>query len=162
MSGVRKFKVKSRLSTLALGSGGITAREALKRADAAIESVRGDCLVMIDERIAEIERRFASTVPGRASDRFEDLYDLSSGIIDVALGLPESGIDHAARALCDLVDLSLERGVRDWEAVDVHIVTLRLLRGSGQAFSQAQRDAVLGGLKKVMLKRVGDPTTGLA
>jgi len=157
LGAVKKFKVKSRLATLALGHGGVSVRDALKAADAAIDNVRGDCLTTVDARLAEIDRRFSATAPGRNREPFGDLYDLSSNIIDLAMGLPNSGIEHAARALCDLVDLSLERDLRDWEAVDVHIETLRLLRAQGQAFSPAQRDAVLGGLKKVTMKRVGEP-----
>jgi hypothetical protein len=157
VSGVRKFRVKTKLAAEAARAGGITANEALKRADAGLEPLREPCLVTVDRCLGEIDRRFGVAASGRTQEEFEDLYVLSSQIIDSSLGLPNSGIEHAARALCDLTDLSLEKGIRDWQAIDVHVETLKLLRLSGQAFSQAQREAVLEGLKKVTLKRVGDP-----
>ncbi len=156
MSSVRKFRVKTKLATEVLKGGGITASEALKRADAGLEPLREPCLVTVDRCLSEIDKRFGVSASGRSQEEFEDLYVLSSEIIDSSLGLPNSGIEHAARALCDLADLSLEKGIRDWQAVDVHIETLKLLRFRGQAFSQEQRQAVLDGLKKVTLKRVGD------
>ena len=156
MSNVRKFRVKTKLATEALKGGGITASEALKRADEGLEPLREPCLVTVDRCLAEIDARFGAKASDRGKQEFEDLYTLSSQIIDSSLGLPNSGIEHAARALCDLADLSLEKGIRDWQAVDVHIETLKLLRFRGQAFSQEQRQAVLDGLKKVTLKRVGD------
>ena len=157
MSGVRKFRVRTKLATEVMKGGGITVSDALKRADEGLEPLRDVCLRIVDQNLAEIDKRFGMTAKARAGEDFEDLYELSSRVIDSALGLPDSGIDSAARALCDLADLSLEKDVRDWEAIDVHIETLKLLRQRGQSFTQAQRDSVLDGLKKVTLKRVGDP-----
>lgn len=156
MSKVRKFKVKTKLSTVAL-RGGITAAEALSRADEALDPYRGEALVVIDALLGEMAARFGPGAAGREVEDLEDLYMLASRVIDASIGLSEAGVDRTAHALCTLVDLSLENGVRDWEAIEVHIEALRLLRRHGHSFSPAEQDRVLDGLKTVTSKRVGDP-----
>ncbi|MEI7931781.1 MAG: chemotaxis protein CheE [Alphaproteobacteria bacterium] len=156
MSKVRKFKVKTKLSTAAL-RGGITAAEAINRADAALEPYRGEALVVIDALLAEMASRFGPHAAGRDGEDLEALYMLSSRVIDASIGLSEAGVDRAAHALCTLIDLSQESGIRDWEAIDVHLEAVRLLRLHGLTFSPAEQDRVLDGLKTVTAKRVGDP-----
>jgi len=149
MSEVRKFRVKSRLSRFISQPGGISVRDALKRADAGIESLRIPCIADVDATLAEIDSRFAPATPGRDNESLEDLYQLSARIIDVSICLEGSGIDAAARRLCELVDVSQTLGVR--------IHALKLLRAAGLSMSDTQRGAVISGLAKVTRKRVGDP-----
>jgi hypothetical protein len=66
-------------------------------------------------------------------------------------------MDDAARSFCGLVDLSHELDIQAWDAIDVHIETLRLLRAAGAAMSATQRQTILDGLIQVTRKRVGDP-----
>jgi hypothetical protein len=87
----------------------------------------------------------------------EALYKLSTRVIDISICLLGSGVDQAMRALCDLVDLSELIGVRDWQAIDVHLDAIKLLRAHGMSMSEAERNAVVGGLSRVTRKRVGDP-----
>ncbi len=155
MSGVRMYKVPNRIARLALGNGGVTVRQAVQQANAALDELRPPCLEIIDEVMAEIERRFGAGAAGRKAEPLGDLYALGLKIIEVAIGLPNSGIDEGARALCDMVDRSLAKDVVAWEAIDVHLQTLMLLRARGQAFTPEQRNAVLIGLKKVTTKKVG-------
>lgn len=155
MASVRKFRVKTKLATVALNNGGMTVRDALVQADKAIADLSGEAIVRIDALVAEIDRRFGNRAAARKAESLEDLYELSSGIIDVAFAIPQSGVDRAARALCDLIDLSLERQVCDWEAIDVHVEALKMLRTMGDDVPVAHREAVLDGLGRVMRKRVG-------
>jgi hypothetical protein len=157
VSKVRKFKVKSRLATLAFQSGGISANQALKQADAGLESLRGPGLAAIDAAIAEIGARYGPAAANRASEPLEDLYRLSCNVIDMAMFVPGSGLEDAARSFCSLVDLSNELDIPAWDAIDVHIETLRLLRTAGAAMSGPQRQSILAGLIQVTRKRVGDP-----
>ncbi len=159
MSQVRKFKVHSRLSRLALGHGGITVSQALKRATAALDEIRPPCVAMIDECLADIDRRFGPLAAGRAAEPLEDLYSLASCVIDVAGALPHSGLDQAANALCELVDLSVGSERVSWVAVDVHIRALHLLRAHGPSLSEERRRAVISGLRDVVIKRFGPPTS---
>jgi len=153
----KKFKVKTRLSTLAFTPGGISAKDALARADVAIEKMRDPALAAIDQTLAEMEARFGAAAANRDNEPPEDLYILSSNIIDAAVCVRQTSIDQAAKAMCDLVDLSGEMGVWDWEAVDLHLSSLRMLRLAGESMSERERMAVLDGLLKVTRKRIGDP-----
>lgn len=156
MSDVRSFRVVSKMARLATSSGGITAHESLLRAEKALESLRAPCLLAIDEHMAEIELRFGSDAAGRSAEPMNDLYRLSSRIIDVSMGLPDSGIDDGARAVCEMVARSRARGALDWASVDVHLAALKLLRSRGQALPATARLAVLAGLGNVLTKRVGE------
>ncbi len=157
MSHVRKFRVHSRIARLAIGHGGITVAEALKRASVALEEMRPPCIQMIDDCLAEIDRRFGPLASDRADEPLEDLYTLSSCVIDVAGALPNSGLDQAANALCELVDLTLGSGQVGWVAFDVHIRALHLLRAHGASLSEQRRRAVITGLRDVVIKRFGPP-----
>jgi hypothetical protein len=157
VSKVRKFRVKSRLAAIAFQSGGITANQAMKQADAGLETLRGPGLASLDAALAEIDARYGQAAVHRASEPLEDLYRLSCNVIDMALFVPGSGMDDAARSFCGLVDLSHELDIQAWDAIDVHIETLRLLRAAGAAMSATQRQTILDGLIQVTRKRVGDP-----
>jgi len=155
VSQVRKFKVHSRLSRLALGRGGVTVVEALQQASAALEEIRPPCIAMVDECLAEIDQRFGPMAPNRANEPLADLYSLSSCIIDVSGALPNSGMDQAANALCELVDLTISSERVGWVAFDVHIRALHLLRSHGASLSEERRRAVISGLREVVVKRFG-------
>ncbi|MBS0332551.1 MAG: chemotaxis protein CheE [Proteobacteria bacterium] len=154
MSKARKFRVRSRLSKMINDPHGITVQKALAAANAVLPPIREATLAQTDDVLAEIHRRFGRGAPGRTSENLLDLYKLCLRIIDLAIATPEIGLHEGAHALCDLVDLSLDRGRVDWEAIDVHIEVLRLLRASANQ-SELQRDLLLMGLKKVAAKRVG-------
>jgi hypothetical protein len=156
VSKVRKFRIKSRLATLAFQPGGISANQALKQADSALDSLREPALAALDASIAEIEARYGPHAAGRADEPFEDLYRLSASIIDMSLFVPGSSLDDAARCFCGLADLSNELDIRAWDAIDVHIEALKLLRMAGAAMTGAQRQSILDGLGQVTRKRVGD------
>jgi hypothetical protein len=157
VSKVRKFRVKSRLATIAFQSNGVSANQALKQAEAGLQTLSGTGLAAIDAAMAEIDTRYGPNARNRQDEPFEDLYRLGAGIIDMAMFLPGSGVEDAARCLCSLVDLSHELDVRAWDAVDVHIEALRLLRAAGAAMSPGQRKSILDGLMQVTRKRVGNP-----
>ena len=156
---VKMVRAPNRLAALMAMPGGISAREAIRRSEAAVELLREPGLATIDATLAAIETRFGAAAPGRDGESFEDLYRLCTAIIDSSIFLRGSGLDDAVRVFCDLVDLCSEIGRWDWPAVDVHINALRLLRASGATMDKAQRDAVISGLVKVTRKRVGDPAS---
>lgn len=157
MSSVKMFRVPNRIGRIALGNGGVTARDAIKAADAAVDGVRPQFLETMDKALREIELRFGPAAGSRDAEPLRDLYELALRIVDMSLGLPDSGVDEAARALCELADRCIARSVNHWEAIDLHLQALHLLRAHGQSFTAEQRDHVLVGLKQVMIKRVGDP-----
>lgn len=157
MSEARKFKVETRLAMHAFRPGGMTVADALRRADAALEVMRGPCIETIDSSIAEIDQRFGVAAAGRESEPFAELYSLSSKIIDASVFLPGTDLDKAARALCQLTALCEARDAWDWIALDLHLDALKMLRANGAMLSEQARNDVITGLNQVTLKRVGDP-----
>ncbi len=155
MSTVRKFRPPSRLSTLARAEGGVMVKDALAAADAALEPLRAESLAVLDATLAEIETRFGkSAAETRDGSAYQDLYTLVLRIIDVSGFLPEACVDQAAISFCALVDNCAEAGAWRWDAVDVHINALRLLRAAG--LGPDQRRTVIDGLKKVSQRRIED------
>ena len=155
MSIVRKFRAPNRLSMLVRASGGQMAKDAIAAADAALEPLRAESLAVLDAALAEIEARFGrSAATTRGAGTYRDLYTLALRIIDVSGFLPGSCVDQAAISFCALVDNCAEANAWRWDAIDVHINALRLLRGS--ELSADQRRAVIDGLNKVSQRRIDD------
>lgn len=155
MSVVRKFRAPNRLSMLVKANGGVMAKDALAAADAALEPLRAESLAVLDAALAEIEARFGKPAAATwASQAYRDLYALALRIIDVSGFLPGSCVDQAAISFCALVDNCAEADAWRWDAVDVHINALRLLRTSG--LGADQRRAVIDGLNKVSQRRLDD------
>ncbi|MBO9559075.1 MAG: chemotaxis protein CheE [Caulobacter sp.] len=153
MTVARKFRAPNRLSLLARAEGGMMAKDALAAADAALEPLRAESLAVLDSALAEIEGRFGrSAAATRGDGAFQDLYALALRIIDVSGFLPGSCVDQAAVSFCALVDTCSEAGAWRWEAIDVHINSLRLLRTAD--LNPDQRRAVIDGLNKVSQRRI--------
>jgi hypothetical protein len=146
---VRKFRPPNRLASMIKERGGILAQDAVIAAEAGVESLREASLAALDETLAEIERRFGKAAEDRESEPFDALYLLSSRIIDVGHFVSDSGVDKAAVSLCTLADSLAEAEVWRWDAVDVHLNALKLLRAMGAQLPADQRAAMLEGLYQV-------------
>jgi hypothetical protein len=156
MSGAIFRHVPNKLAQLARGRGGIAVGEAVKRANAALDGLRDASVAIIDEQLFEIDRLFGPGNPDRAGLSLDILYAQASQIIDAGGGLPGSGLEECARAVCELVSLSRANNTCDWDAIDVHIATLKVLRAQGQSLSASQRLTLLKGLGDVTAKRAGE------
>ena len=154
MSVVRKFRAPNRLSMLVKANGGVMAKDALEAADAALEPLRAESLAVLDAALAEIEARFGRSAVNRGGGAFKELYGLALRIIDVSGFLPGSCVDQASISFCALVDNCSEAGAWRWDAIDVHINALKLLRTAD--LSPEQRRAVIDGLNKVSQRRIDD------
>ncbi len=146
---VRKFRPPNRLAAMIKDKGGILAKDAVAAAEAGVESLREASMAALDEALAEIERRFGRAAQNRADESFEVLYLLASKVIDVSVFVADAGIDKAAMSLCGLADSCAEAGAWRWDAVDVHLNALKLLRAMGAQLPVEQRDAMLQGLYQV-------------
>lgn len=147
------LRVPNRLSARAKSRGGIAAGEAVTRAEAAVESLRAISLGIIDAQLNEIERLYGPGGSRRETGELTDLYDRALDIVESSSGLPGSGLEDAARAVCEFVALSQAAHLCDWDAVDVHVAALKVLRSEGQQLKPSQRKAILKGLQDVMQKR---------
>lgn len=146
---VRKFRPPNRLAAQIKAGGGVLAKDALAAAEAGVETLREASMAALDETLALIERRFGKAAEGRATESYETLYLLASRIIDVGVFVADAGIDKAAMSLCGLADSCAEGKAWRWDAVDVHLNALKLLRSVGAQLPAAQRDAMLQGLYRV-------------
>lgn len=146
---VRKFQPPNRLAKMIKERGGLLAQDAIAAAEAGVESLREASLSALDETLAEIEARFGKAAENREAESFEALYVLASRIIDVSAFVAGTGLDRAAMSLCGLADNCAEAEAWRWDAVDVHLNALKLLRSVGASLPAAQRDSMLQGLYKV-------------
>jgi hypothetical protein len=160
VSNVRIIKVKSRLATIALGKGGIMAQDAVAHAERAIDAKRGDLLAALDALLTELEARFGAGSPEHSIGDCDSLYALASQVIDLSACLRGSYLDKAANALCNLADLSAELETWDRQAVELHVMSMRLLRNSGDEMPAAKRERVVIGLHNVTAKRIGTVVAG--
>ncbi len=92
-------------------------------------------------------------MPDRAEEPLADLYLLSSRIIDLSGFLPGTGVDEAAIALCEIVDLSISAERTRWDAIDVCVRSLQLLRTHGKAFGPDRCATIIQGLRDVVAAR---------
>lgn len=146
---VRKFRPPNRLAMKIKEGGGLLAKDAIAAAETGVESLREASMAALDATLAEIEQRFGKSAEARASESFETLYLLASKVIDVSAFVMDAGIDKAAMSLCGLADSCAESGVWRWDAVDVHLNALKLLRAMGAELPAEQREAMLQGLYQV-------------
>ena len=158
MSEAKVFKVKSRLGEMVLNRGGVSAGDSIRRAETEVEKTYPKSLRMLDELLLQLDAHHAADLagPDGGADH-ERVYACASRVIDASICMQDSMLDAAARALCDLVDLSAELGVWDAEAVGVHIQALRLLRHAGDGMDAPARRKLVESLYQVTRKRVGDP-----
>lgn len=148
MTVVRKFRPPNRLGAMIKQRGGLLAQDAIAAAEAGVESLREASLKSLDDTLAEMEARFGPKAD-RAGAAFEDLYALCLKIVDVAGFAAETGVDKAIMSFCNLVDSCAETAAWRWDAVDVHLNALRLLRSVGAQLPEADRANMLEGLYKV-------------
>lgn len=141
---VRKFRPRLRLSAMIREPGGILARDAVARADAALEAMRDDCVSAIDVILAQLSERQAQ---GRPLD--DEAFDQASALIDASAAARELLIEEAARSLCRLLDVFREAGREDRAAVDVHLQALVFLRAAGD-IGEDERRAMVRGLARVV------------
>jgi hypothetical protein len=152
VSAAKFIKVPNRLGEMVLGGGGKTAIEAVRAADAILEELRPRMLIDLDARLEELEARFGPRASARADEPLQALYDCALAAVELSGALPNSGLDEAARAICELVSRS--DGVADWEAIDVHLAAVKMLRAGGRSLAAPQRAAILQGLADVCQKVV--------
>ena len=145
MTKVRKFRVKTRLSSMIKEPGGIHVSEALKRGEAVIASRVDDYLNEIDVCIAGIEANFADPKGDP-----EEMYRLATNIVTLCAVLPDPALSEVGRSLCELIDQTGETGRRNPQAIQVHIASMKLLHRTGLDLKASEE--ILDSLKKMVAK----------
>jgi hypothetical protein len=146
MSVVRKYHVKTRLSTLIRAPGGIHAGEAIRRSEAGLAEHHEGCLNQIDEDLARLDVLLAT----RGFDP-EEMYAVASEIVALCAVFTDESLADAARSLCELIDRASDGGRLDHSSIQVHLASMRLLHRTGAG--PEARAAILSGLAKVVEKQ---------
>ena len=141
---------KPRLSTLVDQAGGMSARSALKAADALLEPMREEGRQRVEAAILTLEQSIAQPPPADRAAHLATLYAQGSAVMDAAGPFGLEDLCKAAFSLCELVDRCsrLDRPV-DPRGIAVHVQALRLLSAPG-AIPMPARQAVLDGLQRVL------------
>lgn len=146
MSEVKRTRMKPRLAELISQPGGIYAKEALERAEQALEVLREPLLGSIDEALVELERLSNPF----SVEAVPNLYRLSSDIINFSLAEQISGVERAARSLCELLDEALPTDPTTRAGVTVHVASLKLLHR--RAAAEIDQGSILEGLGRILAK----------
>jgi hypothetical protein len=150
------YEVETKLKTMVNRPDGIRVSDAVKKAEANVQSYKATGVASMDEKIAqlvEICERMRSGVT-EADER--KVYLLSNDIFDAAGMFGEPELSEAAYSLCEMIGNRADRVPLSWDAVNVHISTMRLLRQSASDADPAGRHAVLQGLRKVTARMLAE------
>lgn len=146
MTEARTIKVHTALSRQLSRPGGRTLAEAERLADAALQTHRTDAFAELGRLIAELE----TVCTARAEADRNRAYALAASLVDLA-GFFDTGPFYAAAySLCDLTDRTRETGLWSWEAVQVHVQTLRLLHLAGLDNTAPDAAGLVAGLRRVV------------
>jgi len=145
VSTVRKFRVKTRLANMIREPGGIHVSEALKRGEAMIAAQTEVCLDQIDVCLENIQVLFADP-----SHDPEQMYRLSTDIINLCAVLTYPALAEVALSLCELIDQAGEGARPKRQAVQVHIASMKLLHRTG--LDEAASQEILDSLHKMVTK----------
>ena len=147
MTVIRRNPV-NRLGKLMATPGGISVAKALADASANLASIRGDCLPLMDEKIAEVQAIVARCKAGPSQADLKRLYGLGNEILEIGGAFDMKDLSEAAFSLCDLIDRFVTFKRYSWAALQVHLDGLIALRAA--AGEQNPHTAtVLIGLKQV-------------
>lgn len=143
------YEVETKLKTMVNRADGMRVSEAVKKAEANVQAYKETGIASVDQKIehlVEICKRMRDGVT-EADER--KVYLLSNDIFDAAGMFGEPELSEAAYSLCEMIGNRAEHVPLSWDAVNVHISTMRLLRQSASNADVAARQAVLQGLRKV-------------
>ncbi len=146
MSPVRRLNRVFRLSKLITEPGGIRVTDAVAAATQNLESVRQTCLDKVDRCLNEIEALHAEAGRKASPEVRDEIYRLANQIHGLAGVFGLAPLGEAAFSLCELIDRLQHAGAWRWDAVEVHLNALRLLRRPEHV---DDCDAVLEGLRRV-------------
>jgi len=149
---VKFFHPPNSLGDAMKKKGGITASDAVARAERNLDAIRDNCLRVLDGKIAEIERLAGQppAVPGK--DDVKQIYSLGNEILGEAGALGLMEMSAVGRSLCELI--SLLEGVEkvDTRMIRVHIDAMKSLRRPEVRGDPKVRAAVLRGLQQLTSK----------
>jgi hypothetical protein len=140
MKAVREYFPTVRLKKLMREPGGFPASEALARAERALESIREQCILGIEQKLAELDQIKADVGARHICYRLSNEVFVEAG----TFGLDE--LSEAALSFCVFLDACEASGVPQ-DGVDVHINAMLALRRPSIAQDAAMKSVVLSELR---------------
>lgn len=151
MSEVKKSRMKPRLGQLMAQKGGMYVAEALKRADATLETLREPSLTGIDDYITALDNLLIAEVDDGL--RIEKLYARAGDIVSLSGAERNEAVEVAARSLCDLLDETDGMTPTLLAGIKVHVASIKLLHRADS--DPATHRVILQGLAAVLEKQRG-------
>ena len=148
MSTGKVFKYENRLAASLVAKGGMTAQEAVRSAEVAVEEVREPSIAEIDSSLGEIYALGAGLQSGADEDAMRKMYVCANRVVALGGVFGLSDLGKAAYSLCELVSRFQTSGRFQWSMIRVHLDGLKLLRAPDDHPAQA-REEVLAGLRQV-------------
>jgi len=103
--------------------GGITAKEALARAEEGLALHRARALLVLREKVDALTALSEARAPGSEPE----VYPLASALVDLAGYLEVPPFYAAAYGLCEIADRMAAAGIWSWPSVEVHARALSLI-----------------------------------
>ncbi len=157
MSAVQFHFPPNKLAAKLRAAGGKPIAEALKEAQAGLDSIAPACLIAIDEVMIEIASAHSALPAVFSADALRRLYAATNRLIGLGSVAALPDIDRAAYSLCDLLDRMIEAGRQEQASILVHIQAITLLRRPELLGGAAGVNAILKGLKQVCDRFGGEP-----
>lgn len=152
MTQVKKSRMKPRLGQLMSQKGGMYVAEALKRADATLETLREPSLNGIDDYLNAMD---AVLVSGRdEATVIERLYAKAGDIVSLSGAERNEAVEIAARSLCDLLDEATGLTPSIVAGIKVYIASIKLLHRAPD--NPDLQQPILQGLAAVLEKQRGE------
>ncbi|WGM38324.1 hypothetical protein [Caulobacter sp. NIBR1757] len=129
--------------------GGKSMAEALKDAQAGLDTLAAKCLLIIDQALMEIAQAQLALPDPPTAESLRRLYEASNSLIGLGGATGLLDLDQAAYSFCDLLDLMIDRQRADTASIRVHIESMTLLRRPELLGSGADAQVILLGLKQV-------------
>ncbi|MHB8286615.1 MAG: hypothetical protein ACYDD1_18330 [Caulobacteraceae bacterium] len=144
------YAYKPRLIALLKRPGGITAEQAATAATANLAAIRRDSLAELDKVVARLLDMREALKTDPSASRTDRLHGLAATVISIAGSFELADVQAAAASLCALIDELDNQKRTNFEAVDVHLRGLQMLRTPGQETSPQDAAAILAGLADVV------------
>lgn len=152
MTQVKKSRMKPRLGQLMSQKGGMYVAEALKRADATMETLREPSLSGIDAHITAFDALLTSGLDDAAL--IEGLYARAGDIVSLSGAERSEAVQIAARSLCDLLDEAHCLTPSVLAGIKVHVASIKLLHRAPN--DPTLQEPILQGLASVLEKHRGE------
>jgi hypothetical protein len=149
MTQVKKSRMKPRLGQLMSQKGGMYVAEALKRADATLETLREPSLTGIDDYITALDALLTSELDDTAL--IEALYVRAGDIVSLSGAERNEAVQIAARSLCDLLDEIHGLTPSVLAGIKVYIASIKLLHRAPD--NPTLQEPILQGLASVLEKQ---------